>query len=65
MILNPRLPKNEARTLLPEANGPVTPRLRVYADEAGTQELSPELEIEGRTTDDVLAAVLTRTVAPA
>jgi MoxR-like ATPase len=27
--------------------------------------LAPELEIEGRTTDDVLAAVLTRTVAPA
>jgi MoxR-like ATPase len=27
--------------------------------------LAPELEIEGRTTDDVLSAVLTRTVAPA
>jgi len=27
--------------------------------------LAPELEIEGRTADDVLAAVLTRTVAPA
>ena len=27
--------------------------------------LAPELEIEGRTTDDILSAVLTRTVAPA
>lgn len=27
--------------------------------------LAPELEIEGRTADDVLAAVLTRTIAPA
>jgi len=27
--------------------------------------LAPELEVEGRTTDDVLAAVLARTVAPA
>ena len=26
--------------------------------------LAPELEVEGRTTDDVLAGVLTRTVAP-
>ncbi|MGH7618352.1 MAG: AAA family ATPase, partial [Gemmatimonadaceae bacterium] len=26
--------------------------------------LAPELEVEGRTTDDVLAAVLTRTAAP-
>ena len=26
--------------------------------------LAPELEVEGRTTDDVLIGVLTRTVAP-